>query len=192
MHARIVSQCGRDLHTINAMAAVTLTNGDTIPQNGFHVHNGMANGDAITHNGVYTNVTNGVHNGVANGTVYTNGDAITANGVESSSSEEEEEVVHVCPLTRKMLKQISQKTFQLDELDGVSLPPDNKLRELQSEFTPRAGDVFVVTYPKCGTIWTQHIVKLIRNNGVDNGMDNDTAFPWVELTAPGTVSVSEL
>lgn len=158
---------------LNSMAAVAITNGEPTLQNGFRAHNGVANG-------YEKSTSNGVHNGDA-----------TTNGAESSA-EEEEEVVHVCPLTRKMLKQISQKTFQLDEVDGVCLPPDNKLRELQSDFTPRDGDVFVVTYPKCGTIWTQHIVKLIRNNGVDDGVDNDTAFPWIELTPPDKISVSEL
>ena len=175
--ARVLNLGGGDQHTVNSMAAVAISNGDTALQNGYHAHNGVANG-------YEKSTSNGLHNGDAD----TNG---TENSAENSA-EEEEEVVHVCPLTRKMLKQISQKTFQLDEVDGVSLPPDNKLRELQSEFTPRDNDVFVVTYPKCGTIWTQHIVKLIRNDGVDDGVDNDTAFPWVELTPPDKISVSEL
>jgi len=33
-------------------------------------------------------------------------------------------------------------------------------------FKPDAGDIFVVTYPKCGKTWMQNILHLIRNNGV--------------------------
>lgn len=133
------------------------------------------------------------HNGAGNG--YTNGDAAAndgeTNGQTGEGSSDEEEVVHVCPLTRSMFRQISKKTFKLDEIDGVSLPPDNKLRELHDRFTTRDGDVFVVTYPKCGTIWTTQIVKLVLNNGVDDtAVDNDVARPWIELTPPETIAVS--
>ena len=41
----------------------------------------------------------------------------------------------------------------LDELKSFQLYPD---------------DVFVVTYPKCGTTWAQQIVKLIRKNKIQD------------------------
>ena len=43
----------------------------------------------------------------------------------------------------------------------------------------RPSDVFVATYPKCGTTWMQQIVKLIVNNGVETGMDLDEFCPWM-------------
>ena len=41
-------------------------------------------------------------------------------------------------------------------------------------------DVFIATYPKCGTTWTQQIVKLIRNNGERNDIKIDKSVPWLE------------
>ena len=29
-----------------------------------------------------------------------------------------------------------------------------------------AGDIFVASYPKCGTTWTQYIVYLLQNDGL--------------------------
>ena len=57
----------------------------------------------------------------------------------------------------------------LDRLKDLELYPD---------------DIWVVTYPKCGTTWTQQIVRLIRNNGVQDDVRIDTAVPWVEAGPP--------
>ncbi|HBE20437.1 MAG TPA: sulfotransferase [Cyanobacteria bacterium UBA11149] len=32
-------------------------------------------------------------------------------------------------------------------------------------YTPQSGDNFIVTYPKCGTTWAQHIVWMLQNDG---------------------------
>ena len=58
---------------------------------------------------------------------------------------------------------------EVDKLKGLELYPD---------------DVWVVTYPKCGTTWTQQIVRLIRNNGVQDDVRIDTAVPWLEVGPP--------
>ncbi|KAM4043719.1 amine sulfotransferase-like [Anomaloglossus baeobatrachus] len=47
----------------------------------------------------------------------------------------------------------------------------------------RESDVFLVTYPKSGTVWTQQILSLIMNEGHRNGtehIDNMTRAPWLE------------
>ena len=53
------------------------------------------------------------------------------------------------------------------------------LEELAS-FPLDPSDVFIVTYPKAGTTWTQQIVKLLRNNGENDGVELQQSIPWVE------------
>ena len=66
----------------------------------------------------------------------------------------------------------------LDRLKDLELYPD---------------DVWVVTYPKCGTTWTQQIVRLVRNNGVQDDVTIDTAVPWIEAGPPeNTVNIEEV
>ena len=59
----------------------------------------------------------------------------------------------------------------------------------QNPFTVREGDLFVASFPKSGTTWTQHIVKLIRNHGREDGIDVDVALPWIEMMSPEEVDV---
>ena len=68
-------------------------------------------------------------------------------------------------------------------IDGVKTirgVPVARIAEQREKVIIRPDDVFVVTYPKCGTTWMQQIVKLIANNGVENGIDHDAAIPWIE------------
>ncbi|XP_071997829.1 amine sulfotransferase-like [Engystomops pustulosus] len=47
----------------------------------------------------------------------------------------------------------------------------------------RENDVFLVTYPKSGTVWTQQVLSLILNEGHRNGtenIDNLERAPWIE------------
>ena len=44
----------------------------------------------------------------------------------------------------------------------------------------RPDDVWVVSYPKADTTWTQQIVKLILINGVDDGKKLSESVPWIE------------
>ncbi len=41
-------------------------------------------------------------------------------------------------------------------------------------------DIWIVSYPKAGTTWTQQIVKLINNNGEDDDVKIDESVLWVE------------
>ena len=54
---------------------------------------------------------------------------------------------------------------QVDRIHSLPLRPD---------------DVWIVTYPKAGTTWTQNIVRLIFNNGIDDGKKLNEAVPWIE------------
>ncbi|KAL7435026.1 hypothetical protein ACHAXH_005921 [Discostella pseudostelligera] len=50
------------------------------------------------------------------------------------------------------------------------------------KYQAQDNDLFIVTYPKCGTTWTQHIVYLILNDGVPLPPDQrlDVVFPHLE------------
>ena len=69
-----------------------------------------------------------------------------------------------------------------NRVDGLLVPvfvrqeEVDKLKELQLY----PDDIWVVTYPKSGTTWMQQIVRLIRNNGVQDDTEVDRAVPWLE------------
>ena len=78
-------------------------------------------------------------------------------------------------------------------VNGILLPSEvkaNNLRHLQANFVTRPDDIFVVTYPKCGTTWMQQIVKLIWNQGQECGRDIDEVFPWAEMLSTEAAGVS--
>jgi hypothetical protein len=49
-------------------------------------------------------------------------------------------------------------------------------------YRPQPGDIFVSTYPKCGTTWMQYIVYLILRNGrgLEHGQNINDVFPHLE------------
>jgi hypothetical protein len=50
-------------------------------------------------------------------------------------------------------------------------------------FEPRASDVFIATYPKCGTTLMQQIVHGLRTGGDMDFRDISEVVPWIELAA---------
>ncbi|XP_002412224.3 amine sulfotransferase [Ixodes scapularis] len=59
--------------------------------------------------------------------------------------------------------------------------PEEVLRSALS-YKPHPGDVFIVTYPKCGTTWMQYIVHYIYTNGapITSVEDFLRRQPWLE------------
>lgn len=55
--------------------------------------------------------------------------------------------------------------------------------ESAMDYSHRTGDLFIVTYVKCGTTWMQHIVYLIQNDGVPpaNAVEFYKASPFIEV-----------
>jgi hypothetical protein len=51
---------------------------------------------------------------------------------------------------------------------------------MKDEVKPRPDDIWVVSYPKSGTTWTQQIVRLVINGGKEDGKLLTDAVPWVE------------
>ena len=89
---------------------------------------------------------------------------------------------------------MSSKLVGLHEVNGLLVPDFvrqdvvDKMKDM--ELYP--DDVWVVTYPKCGTTWTQQIVRLIRNNGEKDGMKINDAVPWPEAHALHPTAVDKL
>ena len=68
-------------------------------------------------------------------------------------------VVNGLPVSRIVTKE------QVDKIRYMVLRPD---------------DVWIVSYPKAGTTWTQNIVRLILNDGIDDGKKLSESVPWIE------------
>ena len=96
-----------------------------------------------------------------------------------------------------MAKRISKPPrFTLHRVNGLLVPDfvkQENVDKLKGGLELYPDDVWVVTYPKCGTTWTQQIVRLIRNNGVQDDVRIDTAVPWLEAGPPiNMVSAEEV
>ncbi|NWU97727.1 ST3A1 sulfotransferase, partial [Upupa epops] len=51
------------------------------------------------------------------------------------------------------------------------------------DFEIQDSDIFIVTYPKSGTVWTQNILSLILHEGHRNGTEKEEVMeriPWLE------------
>jgi len=51
---------------------------------------------------------------------------------------------------------------------------------IEKEFAVKDGDVFVTTYPRSGTTWTEQMVHLLVHNGEQGEQKITDAVPWVE------------
>ena len=72
-------------------------------------------------------------------------------------------------------------SMPMNVIDGIPFPPfvrHKRIEELK-QWIPRPDDVYIVSYPKSGSTWLRHIVKLIKNNGIDDGVEIFTAIKWL-------------
>ena len=78
-------------------------------------------------------------------------------------------------------------------LNGLVVPKFVKQDVLDKlkELSLRDDDVWIVTYPKAGTTWTQYIVHLIHNGGKDDGNKISDAVPWLETGTEDTPITAE-
>lgn len=78
------------------------------------------------------------------------------------------------------------------DMDGFRLGRGFELETFRSSLTyrPQDDDKFVVTFPKCGTTWVQHIVYLLYHEGVPppDGLDFLMASPFLEMYGAETVA----
>jgi hypothetical protein len=75
--------------------------------------------------------------------------------------------------------------------DGFRMPMGFPVQGFASglAYSPRASDIFVCTYPKCGTTWMQYIVYLIARKGkpLTPGESLTDVFPHLEEVGAETV-----
>ena len=72
---------------------------------------------------------------------------------------------------------------QYNLVNGLPVPgivSQEQVDRIRSTVKLRPDDVWVVSYPKAGTTWTQQIVKLIINHGIDDGKKLSDSVPWLE------------
>jgi hypothetical protein len=81
---------------------------------------------------------------------------------------------------------MADHSLNLNYVDGIPFPPfiDQKRMDELQEWHVLPNDVYIVTYPKSGTTWTQQIVKLIRSGGVEDGVNVKDSIPWLEKNGP--------
>jgi hypothetical protein len=74
----------------------------------------------------------------------------------------------------------------------VTAISEQDIDDLQEKFMPRDTDVFVTTYPKCGTTWMQQICVLLKqgiasgSGHIDPGQKVDIGkeSPWIDMSYP--------
>lgn len=85
------------------------------------------------------------------------------------------------------------KTPAYQDVDGFRIPKMFSPDALRSTFKyqPRDDDVFIVTYPKCGTTWVQHIVMSIFKKGetIDNFQEFQRSTPFLEMIGPKAAEI---
>ena len=77
----------------------------------------------------------------------------------------------------------ADKNYNLINFRGVPQNPTFRVEELESlvsSFEARAGDIFICTYPKCGTTWMQQICHLLVHNGEQGDTTMYATAPWLE------------
>ncbi|XP_076358496.1 sulfotransferase 1C2-like isoform X1 [Tachypleus tridentatus] len=97
-------------------------------------------------------------------------------------------------LFAKILTGDSGKMFQIKrmpayhDVDGFRIPQSMSPNCLRGtiRYEPKDDDIFIVTFPKCGTTWTQHIVYNILNKGeeIKNFKEFNIRCPFMEFLGP--------
>ncbi|XP_076318809.1 sulfotransferase ssu-1-like [Tachypleus tridentatus] len=77
------------------------------------------------------------------------------------------------------------------EIEGLIIPKAFSPKCLRDSlrYKPKDNDVFIVTFPKCGTTWVQHIVINILKRGLppESFEEFQRLSPFMELTGTGIV-----
>ena len=75
------------------------------------------------------------------------------------------------------------RNYNMVDFRGVPQNPTFRVDELETlvtTFNSRPSDVFICTYPKCGTTWMQQICHLLANGGEQGETTMYATAPWIE------------
>ena len=87
----------------------------------------------------------------------------------------------------------SQLLKPFDRVHGFLVPSDYSSQEHLDKLTSfrlDPSDVWICTFPKSGTTWTQQIVRLIRNKGESDDLKVSKSVPWLESIQSKGVDIS--
>ncbi|GBM69849.1 Sulfotransferase 1C2A [Araneus ventricosus] len=97
------------------------------------------------------------------------------------------DVKHFSALEKNKTHSMAEQSAEIPSqfIDGVrvNLMYDADCVRSAINYKPRPDDVFISTYPKCGTTWAQHILLLIFRHGepLESQMTFFTAAPFLEI-----------
>ncbi len=80
-------------------------------------------------------------------------------------------------------------------VNGINFPlyiKQEDVNEIVQTFQLKPSDIWISTFAKAGTTWTQQIVKLIRNRGVGDAIKINESIPWLEANGHFKVDLSLL
>ena len=80
----------------------------------------------------------------------------------------------------KPLPRRAQNMAQMSEIQGRCFPLDEIVRSIAS-FKPRADDIIISPFSKCGTTWLQQTFHCLRTRGDMDFNDISRVVPWIEL-----------
>lgn len=90
-----------------------------------------------------------------------------------------------------MAKEILKPNYQ--KVEGLIIPmfPPENIRKVMN-YKPKPEDVFIATYPKCGTTWMQNVVLYIYRKGqeLDSSSDFHILCPFID--PKGTQSMENM
>jgi len=88
-------------------------------------------------------------------------------------------------IARMESSEVDMADYKLVKVRGVPQNPTfdvARFEDIIDNFVTRDGDVFVATYVKAGTTWTQQIIHQLLRQGVEGGFYGESV-PWLEAMA---------
>jgi len=89
-------------------------------------------------------------------------------------------------MTKEMMQKMMKETYEFKgtKFHTMVIPRENL--EAMEAFEVREDDIFILTYPKCGTHWTMEMVYLILADGYPEKIDRDEKmkFGGLEMSIP--------